>query len=210
MITPLSNLPLNAHSTSVTVNTGPATNNFINFEASSLQDTLVAMVSNIDYQFAVDSSQSTSSFQYTVYTDGTSGPIPISSDYSAKLTVNNSNNWLSANFLNNQLVRIDTLPPPVALKELDYAYPTPFYYSRNSQIFIPVSVDNNGVATCNIYSSSLSLVYSASTNVFSDHGHSVVAWNARSNTNEKLTSGVYIYVTKSGDNVVKGKLVIFN
>ena len=210
LVRPLSNVALTQSSESVNVNTAPMTNNYVTFNNSSLQDTLVALVSNIDYQSAIDSSQSTSSFQYTVYTNGTSGTIPISSDYSAQLMVNNSNYWLNANFLNNQLVNIDTLPPPVVAKELDYAYPSPFYYSRDLHIYIPVSADNNGIATCNIYSSSLRLVYSGSTNVFSEHGHSVIAWNARSNTNEKLASGVYIYVTKSGDNVVKGKLVIFN
>ena len=97
---------------------------------------------------------------------------------------------------------------------MDYAFPSPFYYSRiygtGSQIFIPVSINNSGTAELNIYSSSMSLVYSGSVNVLSNNGHSVVAWNARNTKNEKLVTGVYIYVTKAGDDVVKGKLVIFN
>jgi hypothetical protein len=214
LVRPLSTVTLAQSSESANVNTAPMTNNFVAFNSTALHDTLVAMVSNIDFQSAIDSSQSTSSFKYTVYTDGTSGPIPITSDYSAELTVNNSANWLNADFLNNQLIRMDTVVVPKQLFSLDYAFPSPFYYNRSygtgSQIFIPVSASNNGSADLNIYSSSLKLVYSGFEKVFTNNGHPVVNWNARNNSNGKLASGVYIYVTKSGDNVVKGKLVIFN
>ena len=71
-------------------------------------------------------------------------------------------------------------------------------------------MNNSGSADLSIYSPSLNLVYSGLTNVFSNNGHPVVTWNARNKNNERLATGVYIYVTKSGDNVVKGKLVIFN
>jgi hypothetical protein len=214
LIRSLSTVKVVPPSMTVNVNTTPATNNFITFTSSTSPDTLVALVSNINYQSGIDSSQSTKSFQYTVYDEGTSGPIPISSNYSAKLTVNNTNYWLNADFLNNQLVRADTIVVPQKLVTLDYAFPSPYYYGKNygtgSQIFIPVSTTNNGNADLNIYTSSLKLVYSGQAQIFSNNGHPVVSWNARSNNNEILASGVYIYVTKTGNNVVKGKLVIFN
>jgi hypothetical protein len=56
----------------------------------------------------------------------------------------------------------------------------------------------------------MNLVYSSVRGVFNNSGHPVVSWTGRKNNNEKLASGVYIYVTKAGDNVIKGKLVIFN
>ena len=37
-----------------------------------------------------------------------------------------------------------------------------------------------------------------------------VVWNAFDNDGNKLASGVYIYVIKKGDDIVKGKVVIFN
>ena len=210
LIHSLTTVSLNSSSKSVTVNTTPATNNFVTFTATSLPDTLVALVSNIDYQSGIDNSTKIESFQYTVYTNSVDGSIPISSDYSANLSVTSSANWLNADFLNNQLVNADTMPAPPVLTEIDYAYPSPFYYNINSQIFIPVSKNNNGAATLNVYSSSLNLVFSGSVNTFFDHAHPVVAWKARNTNNEKLATGVYIYVTKAGDNIVKGKLVIFN
>ncbi len=214
LIRPLSTISLSPSSKSVMVNTNPVTNNFITFVSTILPDTLVALASNIDYQTGIDSSQAMRSFQYTVYTNGTSGLISISTDYSADLTVGNSNNWLNADFLNNQIVRTDTVVVPQPLTSIDYAFPSPFYYNRNystgSQVFIPVSTGNSGSADLNIYSSSLKLVYSGLANVLSINGHPVVTWNVRNSKNEKLGTGVYIYITKSADNVVKGKLVIFN
>lgn len=214
LIRTLSTVSLSAPFKSVSVNTTPVTNNFVAFVSTSLPDTLVALASNIDYQSGIDSSTMTETFQYTFYTNASSGVIPISSDYSAKLSVGSSSNWLNADFLNNQLVRADTVVVPQQLVTLDYAFPSPFYYGGNygtgSQIFIPVSTNNNGAADLYIYSSSMNLVYSGLANVFSSNGHSVVAWNARNSKNEKLATGIYIYVTKAGDNVAKGKLVIFN
>ena len=37
-----------------------------------------------------------------------------------------------------------------------------------------------------------------------------IYWNGYDTNNNKLGSGVYIYVIKQGDEVVKGKVVIFN
>ena len=37
-----------------------------------------------------------------------------------------------------------------------------------------------------------------------------VVWNGFDHDGNKLASGVYIYVIKKGDDIVKGKVVIFN
>jgi hypothetical protein len=35
-------------------------------------------------------------------------------------------------------------------------------------------------------------------------------WDVRGNDGEKLASGIYIYVIQKGDEITKGKVVIFN
>jgi hypothetical protein len=37
-----------------------------------------------------------------------------------------------------------------------------------------------------------------------------ISWDGFDNEKQKLGSGVYIYVIKQGDEIVKGKVVIFN
>jgi len=76
-------------------------------------------------------------------------------------------------------------------------------------IYIPASPDQTGYTDVNIYTSSMKLVYSGHKQVIPFTGHKVIQWNGLDNNNSRLASGVYIYVTKSGDNVTKGKLVIF-
>ena len=40
------------------------------------------------------------------------------------------------------------------------------------------------------------------------NGQKVIKWNCRIRKNEKLHSGIYIYIIKSGDNLTKGKIGI--
>jgi hypothetical protein len=57
----------------------------------------------------------------------------------------------------------------------------------------------------------MNLVYSKEQTVGSPvNGKYVIVWNALDKNGEKLPTGVYIYITKSGGNTTKGKLVIFN
>ena len=37
-----------------------------------------------------------------------------------------------------------------------------------------------------------------------------VTWNVKDENDEKIPSGVYLYVTKRGNEIQKGKLAIFN
>jgi len=214
LMSSLSSVSFNPPSRVVQVNTKPATNNFIMFTNSANGDTLIAQVSNIDYQTGIDSANKTEPFTYSLFSDVTSGTIKILDKYSANLNVSKSSDWLSSAYLNNELVSRDTTIPQPTLTEIQYAYPNPFIYSRNystgSRIYIPVSSNNTGSADLNVYSSSMNLVYTSTLGVFNNAGHPVVSWNGKNNSNEKMASGVYIYITKAGGNVIKGKLVIFN
>jgi len=53
-------------------------------------------------------------------------------------------------------------------------------------------------------------MYSNSENVININGKNFVMWNGRQRNNNKLPTGIYIYITKVGDDILKGKLVILN
>lgn len=212
LVHPLSEIIFTSPSKSVQVSAKSAANNFITFRNGV--DTLTALVTNVDYQTGIDSATKAIPFTFTLFDNPSSGSIKLTDKYSAELTVANQSQWMTSEFLNNQLIKSDTSVSPPVTSEFTYSYPSPFYYNRNyangSLMFLPAPINNNGNVDVNIYSSALELVYSANLGVFNHTGHYVVTWNGRKSNNEKLPSGVYLYVTKSGDNVLKGKLVIFN
>jgi len=212
LVHPLSEVEFTSPSKSVQVNAKAASNNFITFKNAA--DTLTALITNVDYQTGIDSAQKSIPFTFTLFDNPTSGSIKLTNKYSANLTVSNQAQWMTSEFLNNQLIKSDTSENPPVTSELAYAYPSPFYYNKiyanGSLMFLPVPLNNTGNADVNVYTSALELVYSANLGAFNHIGHYVVKWNGRKSNNEKLPSGIYLFVTKSGENVLKGKLVIFN
>ena len=56
----------------------------------------------------------------------------------------------------------------------------------------------------------MKLVYSTSKYVSELNYLPYIDWDGLDNNKNKLASGVYIYVIKQGDEVIKGKVVIFN
>ena len=92
----------------------------------------------------------------------------------------------------------------------DFAFPSPFNYSY-SVLYIPVDQNSSGKYDLNVYSIGMKLVYSSSISATNlDKVKPVLIWNGLDNNKRKLSSGVYIYAVKSGNNVKKGKIVIFN
>ncbi len=198
---------INTVSDTVNFTSSALSNNFLKFINPSTSDTIDVIATNTDVKSGADSLGKNFSAQYLLSQNFLTGTHPLNANYFSKLNITNPGIWQLSEFVNGELV----VPTNIILPEGDiFAYPNPFNYKNATAIYVPVAAGNNTTATLNIYSSSLNLYYSATKNVVNINGRKFVMWNARQTNNDKLSSGIYIYVTKLGDEVLKGKLVIFN
>ena len=203
LINPLMSLQFTKPSTDVNISSEPVSNNFIFFANGT--DNLVSIISNADITGAITSPVTDLSFTYTLSSDQQTGFRKIVDGYYSR--INSASPLLigESNILND--IPVDN--GQITVTEVDFAFPQPFRYSINSQLFIPAPRSDEGIVDLNIYSSGMNLVYSAQKHIVAADQLTVI-WNGHDNNNTKLGTGVYIYVTKSGDQVKKGKLVILN
>jgi hypothetical protein len=185
----------------------PVSNNFFNISIQlfSGADNLVPVITNSDYEAAVASTESTFNFQYLLYNYYVPGTDTLGGKYYSKLITSESS-WFHSEILNDAW--LGSLE--IFNHNADFAFPSPFNYSY-PVLYIPVDQNSSGEYNLNIYSIGLKLVYSSIVSEIQLDGvKPVIIWNGKDNNNRKLSSGVYIYAVKSGNNVKKGKIVIFN
>ncbi len=184
---------------SVTVNSESVSNNFFQYNdfTSTKRDSVITLVSNCDVQGAIGSSNTILPFTYTLAALQINGGKKIADGFFSKLE--------SANI--SLLVESNVLTGYMSIEEIDYAYPQPFRYSVHNQLFIPVAGIKGETAELSIFSIDMKLVYSGQKHVLAER---VISWDVFDQTGKKLGTGVYLYVTKSGNTIKKGKFVIYN
>lgn len=189
------------------VSSEAVSNNFLLFNNNSTgtQDVFVSLVSNCDIAGGVSSPVSILPFTYTLSSQQFTGGRKIFDGYYSKIESVSSFLLSESNILNNILIN----DGQIASEEIDFAFPQPFSYSTNSQIFFPATISGDGTGWLYIYSIDMNLVYSAQKRIVATD-KIVVGWDARDENKSKLSTGVYFYVTKSGDKIKKGKFVIYN
>ncbi|MBU1096789.1 MAG: hypothetical protein KKB34_09940 [Bacteroidetes bacterium] len=189
------------------LSTSPISNNFLFFEitTSSFKDTLVSLITNADIENGKSSPFSKTESLYTLATSNETGTKKIVNQYYSKLETTFPDLFVESNIFNNEEVRGSEINREV----LDFAFPQPFVYSNNSSIFIPAEPNILEIADLNIYTTGMNLVYSSSKDIIAGE-KIVVRWNGMDDSGHRLPTGIYIYVTKSGDKIKKGKIVIYN
>jgi len=183
---------------SITVNSEAVSNNFfqLNDFSTGKKDSIVTVVSNSDIAGGISSPSATLNFTYSLSTQPISGGNKITDRYYSKLEPNNI-----------LLIESNVLTGLISLSQLDYAFPQPFKYSLYNLINFPVASNGETTAQLYIYSVDMNLVYSGLFNIV---GNEIISWNCLDNNGKKLGTGVYIFVTKTGDAIKKGKFVIHN
>jgi hypothetical protein len=194
---------------SVTINNVafPVSNNFfsISSQLPTMTDEIVSVITNSDFQSALTSTSSSFSFQYYIYNYSVAGSNNLLDRYYAKLNAP-AGLWFNSEILNGGWLGADK----VYNTNADFPFPSPFNYGY---AFMKIPVDQSAPdnVQMNVYSIGMSLVYSSNMSVsILNDVKKVVMWNGKNNNQQKLASGIYIVAVKSGSNVNKYKIVIFN
>ncbi len=191
----------------VMINSEPISNNYIVFPdfSKGFNDTLVSIISNTDIEGAADPQNNGLKFDYIISSENLEGGRKINAYYFSKIIADNAGKLIESNIFNNE-----PASGTFERNEIDYAYPQPFVYgTTGNYLYLPTSGNESGYAYFNIYSTSMDLVYSGREQIFSSD-KITVRWNGKDFNGNRLPTGIYLYVTKSGDTIKKGKILIQN
>lgn len=190
-------------SSTVKITSEPISNNFI--ELIDGPNTITNIISNVDIKNSVAGLNSTLPFDFMLATKSGINYRKLGFGYYSKIESSDNSLLAETNIINN----IPLNEGQISVEVVNFAYPQPFSYKRNSKLFLPASLNTDGYAEVLIYSSSMNLVYSSQKRIVASE-KIVVEWDGLDNNNQKLASGVYFYIVKCGDDIQKGKIVIYN
>ncbi len=194
-------------SSSIDISSEPVSTNYLAFidNSKSVPDTFVSIISNSDINQGISNPASKLLLKYILANQGGTGYKHIIDNYFSRIECDYSFLLTESNVLNNKLIN----DGQIITEEVDYAFPQPFRYSTDEYIYFPAERTKSGYTNLYVYSVDMDLIYSGEHKIYSSD-KTVIKWNVRDNEMKKLTTGVYFYVVNSGDNIKKGKFVIYN
>lgn len=203
-INPFMTMPFTKPVSQVNISTNPVSLNYLMFyDNTSAADTFYAIIANSDLVNGVNDITKTLPFKYSLSNQAGSGFRKIRDGYFSNLESDNSFLLSEINIFNNSPIDF------ISTTEIDYAFPQPFRYSKDSFIYFPAGDTDDAYAFLNVYSPDMDLVFSGEERIVASD-KKVLLWNPKYHNGSKLKSGVYIYIVKSGDIIKKGKFVIYN
>ncbi|MBN2571396.1 MAG: hypothetical protein JXA68_04655 [Ignavibacteriales bacterium] len=195
LVTPTTTIDYLPPQKTVNISSQPISNNFILFRIGT-SDTLMAVLANSDIQNGIRHPNSRLSFDYSLHYD---------SYYYGIFSSTNNYVLSELKIFNDEILSY----PAYDSKVVDYAFPQPFIYEKNSFLFLPAPDNLSNFADVNVYDIGMNLIYSSELPIIQGE-KLTVQWNGKDEQGNKLSSGIYIYIVKTKENQTKGKIVIFN
>ncbi|MEO8231256.1 MAG: MXAN_6640 family putative metalloprotease [Ignavibacteriota bacterium] len=214
LLTPTAAVNFSSSFQTYNMSLNPTANYFLKINLPAPDGEFNNIITNSDWQKTIDDYTQLLNFSFTIYADTASGEKIISENYSVSFSRDNQNFWNNAGILNNIVVYGDSNFNVPDIEEETFAYPTPFRKSSANNIYIVFQSDKlrGEEVDLNIYSAGLELQFA--NKKFIDYTYSKNSKKYCKIMLDKsdidFSTGVYIYIIKSGDNIYKGKLVIFN
>lgn len=207
LVKPLMSMEFMKPESSMDVSSEPVSTNILLFttENGGFVDTFTAVISNCDLNSAVNRTSNTIDFKYRLSNSPAQGFRKVLDGYYSLIESQSEFLLTEANVFNNSPVNNGG----IISREVAYVYPQPFRYSKYNFLYMPAPKENNGVAELYVYSTDMNLVYNGNTRIL-NFDNIVAQWNPFDNNGNKLASGIYFYVLKSGDKIIKGKFAVLN
>jgi hypothetical protein len=205
LITPLTEQTFTPPEDTYDLSLYPASNSFV--RVLNGFDTLTILITNSDWQKGINYPDLRIGFVYGLYDHFVPGSDTITSIY---FRTNHSDPlyWTTTEILNDEVI----IHPVIVNENPALVFPLPYAYGKNGDfIRFKVNKFENTTVDFNVYTAGMELVYSSTMKLerFDAISGYVVSWSPADNRNRKLASGVYFYIIKSGENIQKGKFVVF-
>ena len=211
LITPTATLSFTPPSDVYNMTIAPVANYFLRINLPSSDGVFYSIITNSDYQ---KTATQTLPFTFSIYQDTVNGERVINDFYSVSFDKDGVPFWNNAGILNNIVVYGDSSYSTPNLEGETFAYPVPYRKSSSGNIRMAFQGDAavGDEVDLNIYSSGVELYYSGVKTISSAYSKDSKKYYeiVLDKADVDFSSGVYIYVIKSGEDIFKGKLVVFN
>lgn len=189
------------------------TNNYLKIYSQS--DTLIVIISNSDIASGIDSTDKLFNITYTLHKDTSRGKRKLAGIFSADFDSPNPHYFNLSEVLNDIVISGDSAFYPTLNNKEIFVYPNPFEMHKNYSLGKVLNIQlrniNRNEVDLYVYSAAMQLIYNGNHRiVFLPNGAKGIRWEINSADTINLKSGIYLLVIKSGDKVLKEKIVIFN
>jgi hypothetical protein len=185
----------------------PVANYFLKVNLPSSDGVFYTIITNSDYQ---KTPGQTFPFSFSVFQDTVSGTRVISENYSVTFSNDTVNYWNNAGILNDVVAYGGTKRTVIGFNSDTRVFPNPYKSSFVDGFTFEIKTElfSGSEVEISIFSSGLELYYS-SKKILAPYEKEIKRIMI-DKSDIDFPSGVYIYVIKAGDEIFKGKLVIFN
>jgi len=214
LITPTANVAFTSPSKIYDMSIRPTANYFLKVNLPSPDGEFYTIITNSDWQKAIDNSSQFLNFSFSIYNDTVTGIKNIDDSYSVTFSKDNQSFWNNAGILNNIVVYGDSNYNVPDIDKETFAYPLP--YKKTSSNNINIVFQSNSALEAevdlNIYSAGMKSMFVGKKNIQSTYlkNSNKYCEVLLKKSEVNFPTGVYIYIIKSGDDIYQGKLVIFS